>query len=566
MRPLIALVLTVVGSCTQPTSIVAPVPAAETSALDQGWSEADLTIFTGTPQGSYLIPLSWFLALRRADIDASFASDQLGRYGYLPSAAGPLPIGFVRDGTNDLPQLGMTCAACHTGQLRARGVTWRIQGGRANADFQSFLVDLGTAARATQSDPARFARFSTTVLGASARTEQVATLKGAFTDWLARYDGFMTASLPNPPWGAGRLDAFGMIFNRVTGLDLNAPGNIAKADAPVRYPFIWGAPRQDHTQWTGAAPNGTYLRGMARNTGEVFGVFGRFDPQPIPIHNAIYRNSVNLSGLQALEEKVVTLRPPPWPEAVFPLDASRVARGSTLFQGECAACHSVRPLGIVAKAWDTPVRNVGTDRRAFDNSQANAAPRALAGTQQPPAVGETLHDPSAKLSILANAVIGSLLDAAVVWDPAIRRAINQDLAEGRLPFLAAEPGNSTPPAAAANINAATKELYKTPVAAEGAAYEARVLTGIWAVGPYLHNGSVPNLTELLKPPAERMTRFAVGHQDFDSVNVGLETTPGPGRTIFVVDPSNGNGNGGHQYGTSLSEADRWALIEYLKTL
>jgi hypothetical protein len=62
-----------------------------------------------------------------------------------------------------------------------------------------------------------------------------------------------------------------MILNRATGLDLGLPGNLVKADAPVRYPFIWDASRQDRTQSTGAAPNGTYLRAMARNTGEVFG-------------------------------------------------------------------------------------------------------------------------------------------------------------------------------------------------------------------------------------------------------------------------------------------------------
>jgi hypothetical protein len=99
-----------------------------------------------------------------------------------------------------------------------------------------------------------------------------------------------------------------------------------------------------------------------------------------------------------------------------------------------------------------------------------------------------------------------------------------------------------------------------------AAYAARVLTGIWAAGPYLHNGSVPTLWELLKPPAERMTRFAVGHREFDPVRVGLDTAAAPGRAMFQVNDRNGNGNGGHDYGTALPEADRWALIEYMKTL
>ena len=63
-----------------------------------------------------------------------------------------------------------------------------------------------------------------------------------------------------------------------------------------------------------------------------------------------------------------------------------------------------------------------------------------------------------------------------------------------------------------------------------------------------------------------MTRFAVNLRGFDPVHVGLVTTPGAGPAVFVADPANGNGNGGHEFGTTLPEADRWALTEYLRTL
>jgi hypothetical protein len=49
------------------------------------------------------------------------------------------------------------------------------------------------------------------------------------------------------------------------------------------------------------------------------------------------------------------------------------------------------------------------------------------------------------------------------------------------------------------INARLSNLFNPPPAVAGAAYESRVLNGIWATAPYLHNGSVPNLWELLKP-------------------------------------------------------------------
>ena len=96
-----------------------------------------------------------------------------------------------------------------------------------------------------------------------------------------------------------------------------------------------------------------------------------------------------------------------------------------------------------------------------------------------------------------------------------------------------------------------------------------MLSGIWATAPYLHNGSVPNLWELLKPPKQRMSSFMVGSRVFDPKNVGFATDKSPLKNAnFVTDPNNtnGNGNGGHEYGTSLTEDERWAIVEYLKTL
>ncbi len=539
-----------------------PAAAAAPGLLDQGWSDADRARFATTAQGSRLMPLPWFQALRRTDRDEAFAADQLARYGYLPSS-GALPVGFVRDGTARDPQLGMTCAACHTSELRYRGQAWRVDGGRADADFQALLTDLGAAAQATLDEPGRFDAFAARVLGPQVTTVQSARLRRDLADWTGRYAGFMRASLPDPPWGPGRLDAFGMIFNRVTALDLDRPDNYARADAPVRYPFIWDAPRQDRTQWTGAAPNGTYLRGLARNTGEVFGVFGRFDPAPLPLHKTLYRNSANLPGLQAIEELVVKLRPPPWP-AQFGLDPAGVERGRALFATECAGCHGVTASRRVRGAWNTPVVDVGTDPRAFANAGRTGSPGVLTGTQEPPVVGERLADPAAKTAILANAVVGTLLHGALLHDPGLRRAIDRDLAEGRLPLLGGSPVSATAAPSAA-VASATRDLYKTE-RGSGAAYEARVLTGIWAAGPYLHNGSVPTLWDLLLPAPARPTRFAVGHRAFDPVHVGLETEPGPGRAMFAVEPATGNGNAGHEYGVALPEADRWALVEYLKTL
>jgi hypothetical protein len=105
-------------------------------------------------------------------------------------------------------------------------------------------------------------------------------------------------------------------------------------------------------------------------------------------------------------------------------------------------------------------------------------------------------------------------------------------------------------------------------------YKARPLDGIWATAPYLHNGSVPTLNDLLKPPAQRPTQFSVGTRVYDPVNVGYVTRPDSPGNVFTYktrDPQGfpipGNSNQGHDYGiSSLTDAQRRALLEYLKSL
>ncbi len=120
------------------------------------------------------------------------------------------------------------------------------------------------------------------------------------------------------------------------------------------------------------------------------------------------------------------------------------------------------------------------------------------------------------------------------------------------------------------IEARLGNMYRKPASADpGPAYELRVLHGIWATAPYLHNGSVPNLWELLMPPKQRKSSFMVGSRLFDPKNVGYATDQSPFRSgTFTTDPANanGNGNGGHEYGTGLTPDERWAIIEFLKTL
>jgi hypothetical protein len=611
-RLTVALVVFTIGAIANPgmaqQSGTAVTDAAVTYATP-GWSDADRNTFYTTTQGSHMMPYAFFKALQRVDADEPFSADHLQRYGYLPnavSASNPegLPVGFVIDGSVAPEQLGMTCAACHTAQLeyRKNGVTTalRLDGAPANADFQQFLVDLLAAAQATLAQPDRFDSFAKTVLGTSYSEANAAPIKVSFQKWADQFDEFMTKSLPQAlPWGPGRLDAFGMIFNRVAARDLGIVENFKPADAPVSYPFLWNASKQDHTQWNGGVPNGLFIQALGRNAGEVFGVFADFSPARVigdtPVSPAFIdfsHNSANFANLQTLEEKIVALRPPMWPRDLFGLDDALAQRGKPLFDANCGTCHNAQDSSI-PNLWRTQVVPVGTDPRTADNSARSSQSGPLKGALlPPPAILARIGQQAPTADILATAVVGSLFAEALpkpfpslalpqlpsldkLASSGVFQALRKDYADhlGTNLDQLLNPNQpvSTKTAAVLDlvgfINGSLTGMFKPPAAPH--AYEARVLQGVWATAPYLHNGSVPNLWELLKPANQRMSMFMVGSRLYDPKNVGYVTDQSPFKNgTFVADPmnANGNGNGGHEYGTTLSEEDRWAIIEYMKTL
>lgn len=143
--------------------------------------------------------------------------------------------------------------------------------------------------------------------------------------------------------------------------------------------------------------------------------------------------------------------------------------------------------------------------------------------------------------------------------------------------------HGTSPADRARMNGYRPNGIRAPLA-----YKARPLNGIWATAPFLHNGSVPTLWDMLSPYDERPKSFWLGNREFDPVKVGYRTDPVPGGFQLVaakvgrggaVTPVAGNWNGGHLFdvptprnrgagiiGRPLSPAERRALVEYLKSL
>ena len=533
-------------------------------AVPQGpnWTPATRLQFYSQDQGSQIMPLSWFEALKQPN-GKPFTGNSLQRYGYLPNSASPtpgLPVGFTVNGAGAATMVGMTCAACHTRQIASGGIQYRIDGGPAIVDFQSFLEDLDAAVGTVVNDTTAFAAFAEAVLGPSPPPAGQAALLAAVQLWYERFHTLTERALPDPPWGLGRLDAVSMIFNRLAGLDLGPPpsyliaDNIQPATAPVRYPFLWNAAIQDHTQWPGFADNGNAVLGLARNYGEVLGVFGTFAPEKTLLGiDYLATNSANFPGLLALEELIRKIGPPQWPWTV---NNSLADKGEAIFnlptaQGGCVDCHGIKPgvtRPIDQKTWLTPVLNVGTDTREYDVMAFKGDPGVLLGASTL-ADPTKLENPDLVFNMLSVAVTGSIEQYCTehpitcLFDGAKRTLLGRPRTVGGLKgFL--DLGNPT------------------------GAYESRVLQGIWAAAPYLHNGSVPTLAQLLTPAAQRVASFALG-PNYDQVNIGIAAKQ-PGSNRFqatgCADLDSGNSNCGHEYGTTLSAANKLALLEYLKTL
>ncbi len=588
--------------------------------LDQGttWTPADRKAYYTLDQGSQLIPLNWIKALKQAN-GRPFMENSLNRYGYLPNETSPatgLPLGFAVNQDN----LGMSCAACHNRQIEVDHVNYRIDGGPAFVDFQSLATDLSLAVSLVLTDNKAFNDFARTVLGNSASPAQQTQLHQDVETWFLPYSTIMDNGLPqHTTWGPGRADAVGMIFNRLTGLDIGAgqdhmiKSNIHRAEAPVRYPFVWNASIQDKTQWPGFADNGNDILALARNLGEVVGVFAHFNPKKDNFRilgvDFLQINSANFDGLKNAENLIKKIGPPKWPwkKGPWAINQPLAAQGKRIYEsstkteeGGCAACHGIRPGAVrsLQQTWATPLCNVGTDTKEYDQLTWKVDTGVLAGAQVPFLAQPLKAENELAVNVLKLSVLGTVLQQSSPLIVDLENTARKELLEiektlglendaklqqklAKLHDLQVKlinPGNIDLNGAihtlsdawehADNKKSSCKTEFTTP--APKFAFESKVLEGVWAAAPYFHNGSVPTLADLLKPVAERTPAFKVGPV-FDPVNVGVaakqtNSTFTYNTTADCADPKSGNSRCGHEYGVNLPPEEKKALLEYLKTL
>ena len=567
-------------------------PISVRQTLDQSWNQKTRHDFWFTSQGSQILPYTWFVHLERANSVQLFRNvDHMDGLRYIPVSSssinpGGLPIGFALDFDQKTGRawMGLTCSACHTNQLNYNGTKILIEGAPALANFTRFFNELILALDKTYMDTNKFDRFATNILGTNHSPDAKDKLKKELFDIVFELSKRRNINaLPDPIYpkdfiGYARLDAFGQISNQGAVFAINAPeDNASTANAPVSYPFLWGTPQSDVVQWNGSAPNTPIVGPLARNMGEVVGVFGKLKIDPAPWwrfwdFKHSYTSTTQIIALGRLEKWLVDLRSPQWPEHILPtVDPMKAAQGEMIYQVNCSSCHHMidrNDEGKKYKAVMTPVDLIKTDSTMAWNVQNHKAKTyILEGKKKAVLFGSTFGPETRELDIAINGVVGTILEHPIKSLEAGFMPLSQEELEEHLKTLGMKKSLNIK-----ILEASIKHHLGSAKSSDGTLkYKARPLNGIWATAPYLHNGSVPNLWQLLQKPQNRVRSFYVGSREFDPTNVGFQTTQTPGMTLFRVENTNGdaipgNSNAGHKYGTDLTDDEKWALIEYMKTL
>jgi len=303
---------------------------------------------------------------------------------------------------------------------------------------------------------------------------------------------------------SGTKPGFGRVDAFGGARNLVFPDDAKPTTAPVCWPHIWGIGQITWYHWDGSTNSL-----LERNVGQALGLGAVFNRKT-------YDSTIKVVNIMTLESLATKIKTPVWPEAAFgKIDQAKAKRGEAIFEERCASCHY--PL-----------------QRIDDLEKAT--------TQQ-----AKRQDPLHSVSVSGT-------DR--------KRAINFAEPVGTEPFNDA-------------IAAVLREIIKK---ANGTVnptdhwrvtreYAPRPIAGIWASPPYLHNGSVPTLYDLLLPEDQRPRTFPLGHRLYDVKRLGFVTDIADARFTFDTSET-GNSNDGHSgpsYGTDLIDDDRWDVLEYLKT-
>jgi hypothetical protein len=534
--------------------------------LDNGWTGPERAEFYHLPEGSELMPYSLLANLTSAKTGKPFL-EGMDRFGFLSDNASPsnpygMPLGLTvsrsrNASSKGVEMVGFNCAACHTGEITYRGKRLRIDGAPASINLQGYQMEFKDSLDATLKDPKKLLAlivameqkhkvadtpspdkvdqyaadpalrdasdvqekptgdrtFHSMPSKTADAIEQPATAsKPSFVERMKLNITFLQARLAyvkhgklildGTEPGPGRVDAFGAARNFLF------PKYAMKMQSPVNFPFIWSIPDTTVPRTPGGEIPWIHYDGntnsiLERNIGQALGMGAVFDPDT-------FESTLRIGNMHRLEVLTRKLQPPKWPADVLgPIDVAMARDGEQIFKSKCEGCHQDRLL---------PLMDLGTDP-----NRANSFGQLVGDKPFPNAIAPLLH--GLKKRAFADDGIPEAEQATMDVKAAIWRSTGK--------------------------------------------YKARLLKGIWATSPYLHNGSVPTLYHLLHPE-QRPAKFVVGGKEYDPEKIGYQSAleiSGANTWIFdTMSPGNSNiGHSGERFGTTLSEGQKTALLQYLKT-
>jgi hypothetical protein len=543
----------------RPVRAAAQASADKVIFLDQGWTPEIRESYYHLSQGTTVLPYDIFLSLEASGSQELFRSDANSeRYGLTPDPANPqwnpdgLPIGLGKTVTAEGPwkgeDVGINCATCHNTELFYQGKRVRIDGGVGNHfDLEAYVFALDDAVQETLKDSAKFDRLAARMGASSADAKS--DLHKRFETNADRIHSFRTTVLLTPyPWGPSRMDAIGLIVARVTSVAPEILQNWSAALAPTKPPFLWNSPQGTWTQWRGVQQDP-----INRNLTETMGVFMSMDLTAKSPEQGLFQSNARLKNLEQIEGWLNHLAPPKWPEEAFgKIDRAKAAQGKKLFEGHCAECHNSYPY-----TWTAP------NKYGKRFLEVGLVPESYVGTD--PMQFEDVR-PYVQTAHLAPFLPGPLKDKPLIPGGYLYIGLQESILHAALLNVKQTPEEA--------VQMHGFRELPVPRPSEVPHYKAAPRDGVWATPPFMHNGSVPNLYEMLVPAAERTKKFCLG-RDFDPVKVGVDTSCKSG-TYMIDTALVGSSNRGHSFenaplgngviGPLLTEEERWALVEYLKSI
>ena len=290
-------------------------------------------------------------------------------------------------------------------------------------------------------------------------------------------------------------------------------------------------------------------------------MFARMDLTSKTPADGLFDSTMDLKGQLVSEELLRRLAPPKWPEEILgKIDLEKAAKGKQLFATNCSGCHSTWP-----HRWSEPKKE---GKQFIENS---VVPIGVIGTDAS-VLGSwrfvDLRRPTTMAGPLSDHLMPPFTGAAVVPSPVLFATAQRKVFDKAMDKLNLSEEERL---SAHGYQAFYPEPLDPPPSLSS--YKANPAEGMWASPPYLHNGSVPNLYELLSPAKERPKTFFIG-RDLDPVKVGVDTSGASGKFLFDTSLF-GNSNIGHSFengsgpgviGPLLTEKERWTLTEYMKSI